>query len=272
VTNTAYALLTSVSGQAPAIPLSDSFGGSEINTALWNASISGTGASASESDGTLDLATSSGDIGDPAVYSNDTYDLTGSCVTVQVVSPGGGSGTSGAQLYLTPIGTGIPDQMTGFRVDDGIVYAQWRPVDGGADVWSAAWSSSYAWWRIRESGGTVYWDTSPDGVTWTNRASIADTTAFPGGITALYVVFSNNNYAANTGCAAKFSNFNVLPSWPGFVQVSAVVLSPAGVVFSELSAQASFNYGDTAQDVLDAAEATLRTAASDPNLHVEFIN
>ena len=30
-------------------------------------------------------------------------------------------------------------------------------------------------WRIREQAGTIYWDTSPDGVSWTNRHSAAAT-------------------------------------------------------------------------------------------------
>ena len=32
-------------------------------------------------------------------------------------------------------------------------------------------ATDHAWLRLREAAGTVFWDTSPDGVTWTNRAS-----------------------------------------------------------------------------------------------------
>lgn len=37
---------------------------------------------------------------------------------------------------------------------------------------------AHRWWRIRESSGTCYWDTSPDGTNWTNQASAA-TPAIP---------------------------------------------------------------------------------------------
>jgi hypothetical protein len=33
------------------------------------------------------------------------------------------------------------------------------------------------YWRIRENGGTVYFDTAPDGSTWTNQWSSAHTLA-----------------------------------------------------------------------------------------------
>jgi hypothetical protein len=32
---------------------------------------------------------------------------------------------------------------------------------------------AHAWLRIRETGGTTYWDTSPDAATWTNRRTLA---------------------------------------------------------------------------------------------------
>ncbi|MFF7329667.1 hypothetical protein [Streptomyces sp. NPDC008150] len=34
-------------------------------------------------------------------------------------------------------------------------------------------ATNHAWLRIREASGTVYWDTSADGTTWTNRRTLA---------------------------------------------------------------------------------------------------
>jgi len=31
--------------------------------------------------------------------------------------------------------------------------------------------TAHAWWRLREASGTIYWDASPDGITWTNLGS-----------------------------------------------------------------------------------------------------
>lgn len=40
-------------------------------------------------------------------------------------------------------------------------------------------STTHRWMRLREANGTMYADTSPNGLDWTNRASIATATAFP---------------------------------------------------------------------------------------------
>src|SRR3546814_14352831 len=45
-------------------------------------------------------------------------------------------------------------------------------VDGGA-VSIAYDSTNHAWLRIREDSGTLFWDTSADGLVWTNRRSTA---------------------------------------------------------------------------------------------------
>src|SRR4029079_7702764 len=61
------------------------------------------------------------------------------------------------------------------------------------------------WLRLRESGGTIYADTSPDGMTWTNRLSVAD--PFP--VTAVHAFVGSDTWSAQaTGSLAKFDNFN----------------------------------------------------------------
>jgi hypothetical protein len=54
-------------------------------------------------------------------------------------------------------------------------------------LFTATWSSStYKYLRIRESGGTIFYDSSTNGTSWTNRASIV---GLPFAVTALYVDF-----------------------------------------------------------------------------------
>ena len=66
-------------------------------------------------------------------------------------------------------------------------------------------ATNHAWWRFRESGGTTFWDTSPDGLTWTNKASLAN----PIAVTDLYVEFGAGTFAAQASPgSAHFDNFN----------------------------------------------------------------
>ena len=46
-------------------------------------------------------------------------------------------------------------------------------------------SGTMAYMRIRHQGATIYWDTSSDGVTWTNRTSLAES-SWPTDLTYLY--------------------------------------------------------------------------------------
>lgn len=68
-------------------------------------------------------------------------------------------------------------------------------------------ATDHAWWRIRESGGTVFWDTSPDGSAWTNRRS--KTWAIPQ-VTSLSVFITAYTSAGTT--AATLDNFNNPPA------------------------------------------------------------
>lgn len=60
-------------------------------------------------------------------------------------------------------------------------------------------AAAHRYWRLRESGGSYFWDTSPDGATWTQRGTWAYTWATSVS-QALRVFFSNGN---NSSLAAS---------------------------------------------------------------------
>jgi hypothetical protein len=67
-----------------------------------------------------------------------------------------------------------PDQVNRIdvRISDGTV--RMRQVSGGSAVTSSSIDYdpvAHRHWRLREAGGRVFWDTSPDGASWTNRAA-----------------------------------------------------------------------------------------------------
>jgi hypothetical protein len=74
---------------------------------------------------------------------------------------------------------------------------------------------AHGWLRLRESAGTFYWETSPDGTSWTTRASVPTTTltTLTGGI--LWV----GNDASHG--QAIFDNFSVVEVGTGVPAITA---------------------------------------------------
>lgn len=137
-------------------------------------------------DGVLDTDLWSGSYGDPdetggraripcttgfaGLKSASIYTLTGSGVTVRVYppTPGGATAAAASVLILTSVG----GTDGGFIVDPAQsaigLYLREGYADGGA-VFLTYSPEDHAWLRFRETEGTVYWETSPDGEDWTTR-------------------------------------------------------------------------------------------------------
>lgn len=75
------------------------------------------------------------------------------------------------------------------------------------DRTSIAYSATaHRWWRFRESSGTVYFETSPDGVTWTTRKSTGDTVP----LSNIQVIIEAGTYESVTNPGkCQFDNFNI---------------------------------------------------------------
>ena len=66
---------------------------------------------------------------------------------------------------------------------------------------------NHAWYRVRESAGTIYFDAAPDGATWTNLYSVSDATvAFS--LTALNVTLRAGDYGADPTGTSYVYNVN----------------------------------------------------------------
>ncbi|MET7924740.1 hypothetical protein ABZT43_12240 [Streptomyces sp. NPDC005349] len=92
---------------------------------------------------------------------------------------------------------------------------------------------AHAFLRLREDGTNVYWDTSPDGATWTNRRTLAS----PAWIAAAIDICALNLSAhrdAGVGDFAEYDLFNTLDNgavWTASANLTAVSsLTVAGMV------------------------------------------
>jgi hypothetical protein len=78
-------------------------------------------------------------------------------------------------------------------------------VTTGANGYTA--STADRFYRIREAGGTIYWETSPNGTTWTSRASAANTGLDLSNVTPFWQGGHWN--AADADGVAVFDNLNL---------------------------------------------------------------
>lgn len=141
------------------------------------------------------------------IQSNNSYDLTGSAVSVKAVQI---PAISGADSILTvSVGTGVGSNAEVMMVRGTSLMCR-ELVGGSASDVSVTWDPvAMLYWRISaDASSNVTWQTSPDGLTWTTRRTKAS------GIGAL----SSNIYLAMwcgyfgaSGGTVLFDDFNILP-------------------------------------------------------------
>lgn len=117
------------------------------------------------------------------LFSVSSFDLTGSSAYVKLVGPavttGNVAGTEGG--FQIRGGTAPTQEFVGIsQTSDNLIY--FFAANSALGVFfnsSIAFNAStHAWWRIRESAGTIYWDTAPSTASnppasgdWVNRAT-----------------------------------------------------------------------------------------------------
>jgi hypothetical protein len=175
--------------------LTDNFDDNSIDTAKW---YNEGGAQIAEANQELEITTTT-DGGSWNIQTANTYDLTGSQVTIKLVDAG--------------------NTYSDFIFNLGIFKSDWTDnfnfgIDA-ADIQAKSYAASatyvpatHRYLKIREASGTMYWDTSPDGKTWTNFYSVAN----PMVITSVYVTMTVNVGAHASTTTAKIDDFNILPS------------------------------------------------------------
>ena len=153
----------------PIATLRDDFADNS-QAAAWSESYVTGSATKAESGGqaVFTLPNLTGGTHEAAYKSAATYDLTG----------------DGAYINIgTMVATGVAATAFFDLVKDSSNYYRWRQVSNAitarkvvagveTQLFTATWNATtYKYLRIRESGGTVYFDSSSNGTSWTNRAT-----------------------------------------------------------------------------------------------------
>lgn len=144
------------------------------------------------------------------VTTNAGYDLTGASAFCQVVSvPNQGAGGTSAKMM---VGKDTSNAFM-FRHVNGTLRFIELVFGSESDATQITYSATdHAWWRIRHAAGTIYWETSPDGNTWTIRRQKAPASANTN-VTAMYVQFQCGYTGTETTPGTLLvDNFNVAPA------------------------------------------------------------
>lgn len=143
------------------------------------------------------------------VNSHFGYTLLGSHVAVRVVSlptDTGGSTETSLMFFADP-GNLLMIEKRGAAT----LVCRSRTAGVNADFTTTWDSVAMAWWRIREAAGTVYFETSPDGLAWSINTSVATPAFASAGTAQLLCGYSGTETSPGN---AVLDDLNLYPGGP----------------------------------------------------------
>jgi len=181
-----------------------------VDSKVWYVALDTPGSTVSASGGVLSLAPEPGNTsGGASVIGYATYALTGSSFSVKVPQSVSGPGVN--QILRLAPGPFDFNRSLGFWLENGSLFAYVESGGNPTAIATLTYSpATHAYWRVREAAGTVYWDTSSDGVTWTNRGqALVSSLSFSPGSVSVYLTTKEFGTTPNASPGVgKFSNVN----------------------------------------------------------------
>jgi hypothetical protein len=179
--------------------LTDNFNDNSIDAAKWNQTTA-SGATIAETNGQLEITTSTTAGTNAYLTTVSNYNFTGSAISIKIVDAGNQSLAS----YTCWV---IEYPNNNWRISGGNIVVRRNSVSVYTDTYVA---NTYRYLRIREAGGNTYWDYSADGITWTNAYNNTNT----GVVTSIQFILADTycSGAEASTTTAKVDDFNILPS------------------------------------------------------------
>lgn len=178
--------------------LQDTFS-STLDTGKWDGSYGGVDTSAGQA--RVPVTT-----GYPALATTTTYDITNSYIFAKITTPT--QPGNGTKEFYFEFNVDSNNRFMMFQSGSSDVIMRRRQAGTNSQTTLTYNAVTHAYWRLREASGTLYWDTSPDGITWTNRRSIAHSMT----LTAGTVNVSAGYYGTESADYAYIDNVNTVPS------------------------------------------------------------
>jgi hypothetical protein len=242
----------------PIAQLVDPFHATTQNTALWDQSRN-LGTLLFGSAGAIFSIPPAGGGGNEAeMWSLNTYDLTGSQTSVRVVDAGTPNNGS-AQLYFGLNSPTVGGTLGWMVAGSGYIYVFTGTYNSKSFGANTPYDPAvHKYFRLRESGGTTYWDWSTDGTTWTTFYS-QSTPAFVTGV-QVYLDFRCPAISGQDQRATLDNYGGVPPPPPTSIDVTAA----AGTGSTTAPATSASTSAPAAQATGSATAPTSSTGASAP--------
>ncbi len=134
-----------------------------------------------------------------AMGTASTYDLDESSGFIELVS------LPNPSEHLVLLNFNFSEEANANFTIDGGVLSLYSPNDADTPIYTTTYNATtHRWLRLRETGGTLYWDCSSDGKSWTNL----DSEAYAGSTATTTVGIYVYSAVEDT---IIFDNFNVIP-------------------------------------------------------------
>jgi hypothetical protein len=209
--------------------LIDNFNDNSIDTGKWGIDLTG-GGTVEETGGKIIVTPKPNTTQWQGLASNDWFNLVGSYFLVNLLQAS--NGTDVETEILNVSNEGSSDRLYLVISNGTIRWGSW----GGGDLGSTSYNSdTQRWFRVRESGGTFYWDYSSNGSTWNNFGSVAN----PFSMKYVYVNFAVSEITSIPSPGASWwDNFNFIPTTQG-ISVRANIQGSAVATSKDQSAKAN---------------------------------
>ncbi|KOT94488.1 hypothetical protein ADK70_12475 [Streptomyces rimosus subsp. pseudoverticillatus] len=168
------------------------------------------------------------------------WTLAGSSVYVQVPTRPAASGATEAYCAFM-VNSGVDGTRIGFTINVVTTMLRMQSDVGYFDATAVeiAYSgTTHLWLRIRETGGNVLWDTSPDGSTWTNRRTLATPSWVTTGIDTCALDLSAHRSSGTTDFA-EYDRVNTLSNAALFTGTCTGTAASGATVTSKRIARAT---------------------------------
>ena len=131
------------------------------------------------------------------------YDLRGRSFVVKV-TPGGGGAQVDTYIYAAE------DRRNNVAIvqENGTLYFQ-RLLDGSnSTLGSTSYNStSHKYWRLREAASVIYYETSPDNVTWTTQQTLTYSTVLTSDVRLVMAAGTYSGVGSPTAAVFSYVNF-----------------------------------------------------------------